>query len=147
MTWSKKEKKTLIKSWMLLQIIHSTHFHVSAFKIFSSVYLKVIIDSEKSKRIYQWQRRLSKILPLNSSVQKHKWVGDIGTGRAFLYHGKQSSVIQGDHSFAPSLVPNNIPPATHSYFFFKDFIYLLMRERERERGTEGEAGSLKGALK
>ena len=32
-------------------------------------------------------------------------------------------------------------------FFFKDFIYLLMRDREREAETqaEGEAGSTQGA--
>ena len=38
-----------------------------------------------------------------------------------------------------------------SFFFFKDFIYLFMRDTQRERETEaetqaeGEAGSMQGA--
>ena len=35
----------------------------------------------------------------------------------------------------------------HSILFFKDFIYLFMRDTEREAGTqaEGETGSMQGA--
>ena len=31
------------------------------------------------------------------------------------------------------------------FFFFKDSIYLLMRDTKREREAEGEAGSMRGA--
>ena len=31
------------------------------------------------------------------------------------------------------------------HFFFLDFIYLFMKDTEREREAEGEAGSMQGA--
>ena len=36
-------------------------------------------------------------------------------------------------------------PKDRHFFFFKDFIYLLMRETEAETQAEGEVGSLQGA--
>ena len=46
-------------------------------------------------------------------------------------------------------VNQNTQSFVFPFFFFKDFIYLLMRDTEREREAEtqagGEAGSMQGA--
>ena len=45
----------------------------------------------------------------------------------------------------PSEAHPLLPSSKSSFFFFKYFIYLFVRETEAETQAEGEAGSMQGA--